>query len=84
MDVMLIRALQDYYQFDHPVEQHELRDHLQQVLHLNERDAVFALASLIANDYVQVFQSSMPHVLGMRTQALLRPGPKLRDYVEVS
>ncbi len=84
MDVMLIKALQDYYQFDHPVEQHELRDHLKQVLHLNERDAVFALASLIANNYVQVYQSSMPHALGMRTHALLRPGPKLRDSEKVS
>jgi hypothetical protein len=81
MDVRLITALHDYYQFDHPVEQYELRDHLQQALHLNERDAVYALASLIAQDYVRVFQSSTAGS-EPRICAMLKPGPRLHSFRE--
>jgi hypothetical protein len=80
MDVVLIKALNDYYIFDHPVEQGELLEHLRQALHLDERDATLAMAELIANDYLQVIPGRSHGPGGTRMRALLRPGPRLDTY----
>ncbi len=80
MDVVLIKALNDFYMFDLDVEQSEVLDHLRQSLHVDERTAALAMAELIANDYLQVIAGRSHGADGYRTRALVRPGPKLSAY----
>lgn len=76
MDVSLINAINDFYQFDLDVGQEEVRDHLRQTLHLDERGATLAMAELIANDYLTVRPRRATRG-SRRMQALVSPGPKL-------
>lgn len=76
MDVSLINAINDFYQFDLEVRQEEVRDHLRQALHLDERGATLAMAELIANDYLAV-RPRRATGGSRRMQALVSPGPKL-------
>lgn len=82
MDVMLIRAVDAYFIFDHQAEQLEVVDHLRQSLHIDERDATLALAELIAADVLRVVPVRSQSSSGStRTHALLAPGPKLQQLV---
>lgn len=80
MDVSLIKAINDFYQFDLDVGQEEVRDHLRQTLHLDERGATLAMAELIANDYLTVRPRRATRG-SRRMQALVSPGPKLAAHV---
>jgi hypothetical protein len=80
MDVTLIQALNDFYQFDLEAEQAEVLDHLRQALHVDERTAALAMAELIASDYLQVVAGRSHGADGYRTRALVRPGPKLSAF----
>jgi hypothetical protein len=81
MEVMLIKAIDAYFIFDHQAEQREVIDHLRDFLHIEERDARLALAELIADDVLRVvpvrMQSSSSS--SIRTRALVTPGPRLHD-----
>jgi hypothetical protein len=81
MDVMLIRAISDLYQFDLPVDQEEVLEHLRQALHLDERSAALAMAELIAHNYLTVAPRRMTARGSRRMQAVVGPGPKLADAV---
>jgi len=76
MDVSLINAINDFYQFDLEVGQEEVRDHLRQALHLDERSATLAMAELIANNYLTVTPKRASGG-SRRMQAVVSPGPKL-------
>ncbi|MBA3697520.1 MAG: hypothetical protein H0W78_01450 [Planctomycetes bacterium] len=76
MDVSLIKAINDFYQFDLDVGQEEIREHLRQTLHLDERSATLAMAELIANNYLTVTPKRAT-CGSRRMQALVSPGPKL-------
>ena len=81
MDVMLIKAIDAYFIFEHQAEQLEVVDHLRQALHIDERGAMLALAELIAADVLRVVPVRSLSTSGnTRTHALLAPGPKLHDY----
>lgn len=79
MDVVLIKTINDFYQFDLAVEQEEVVDHLRHTLHLDERDATMAMAELIAQDYLKVTPQRMTARGSRRMQAMVAPGPKLND-----
>jgi hypothetical protein len=79
MDVVLIKAINDFYQFDLAVEQEEVVDHLRTTLHLDERGATLAMAELIAQDYLKVTPQRMTARGSRRMQALVAPGPKLSE-----
>ena len=80
MDVSLIKAINDFYQFDLDVGQEEIREHLRQALHLDERGATLAMAELIANNYLTVTPKRATRG-SRRMQALVCPGPKLVAHV---
>lgn len=81
MDVMLIKAIDAYFTFEHQAEQLEVVDHLRQSLNLDEHDAMFALAELIAADVLRVVPVHSRSSSGStRTHALLAPGPKLHGF----
>lgn len=79
MDVVLIKTINDFYQFDLAVEQEEVVDHLRHALHLDERDATMAMAELIAHDYLKVTPQRRTARGSRRMQAMVGPGPKLVD-----
>ena len=80
MDVVLIKAINDFYQFDLDVEQGEVVDHLRHALHLDERGATLAMAELIADDYLKITPRRMTARGSRRMQAMVSPGPKLMDH----
>lgn len=81
MDVMLIKAIDAYFIFDHQAEQRDVLDHLRDVLHVSESDARHALAELIAADVLRVMPVRMQSrsSSSIRTRALVMPGPRLHE-----
>jgi hypothetical protein len=77
MDVVLIKAIDDFYHFDLAVEQEEVVDHLRHALQVDERTATLAMAELIAQDYLTVTPRRMTARGSRRMQAMVGPGPKL-------
>ena len=82
MDVILIKAINDFYQFDLAAGQEEVVDHLRQTLHLDEQGATQAMAELIAGDYLQIRPRRMTARGSRRMQAVVGPGPKLNEHAE--
>jgi hypothetical protein len=80
MDVILIKAINDFYQFDLAAGQEEVVDHLRQTLHLDEQSATLAMAELIANNYLQIRPQRMTNRGSRRMQAVVGPGPKLNEH----
>lgn len=81
MDVTVINAINDFYQFDLDVGQEEVIDHLRQTLHLDEHSATLALAELIANNYLKISPRRMTNRGSRRMQAVVGPGPKLTEHI---